>query len=228
MQPGDTISPGAQPPEKPEEDQQPQADTVPPGYVSSLPQEQPAPPEKKPQIPSEESNWQFKSDDQPAAPDSPPDPPEVGSVNWTASEYVAHHKGAGWFFMLALGVALLAGFLYVVTREIVSSIVVVIIGIAFGMMAMRQPRVLSYAVDGNGLQIGQRFYPYAGFKAFSITEEGGVRSITLMPLQRFMPPISVYYEPKDEAEILGVIGAYLPNEELRNDYVERLMRKIRF
>jgi hypothetical protein len=49
-----------------------------------------------------------------------------------------------------------------------------------------------------------------------------------MPLQRFMPPISVYYEPKDEAEILGVIGAYLPNEELRNDYVERLMRKIRF
>jgi hypothetical protein len=175
-----------------------------------------------------QSGWNFNQEDQSAERDTSPTASSVGSVHWTASEYIAHHKGIGWYVALGLVLAVLSGVLYAMTREILSPVMVLVIGIAFGIMAARQPQELNYSVDSKGLQIGPRLYPFGGFSSFSVVESGGIRSITLVPMQRFMPPLSIYYDPADEQKIVEVISAFLPYQEPRYDYVERLMRKIRF
>ena len=150
------------------------------------------------------------------------------SVTWTASEYLSHEKDPAWFIGLGLAGTVLAVLIYVVTRDYISTTVVAMMTIIFGVFAGRRPQTLEYTINHDGLQIGPKHYPYAHFKSFAIMDEGAVFSIMLLPLKRFMPPISIYYDSKDEGSIVDVLSAYLPLEERSHDLTDQLMRKIRF
>jgi hypothetical protein len=106
-------------------------------------------------------------------------------------------------------------------------VVVAVVGV-LAVVASRPPRTLSYKLDNYGVHIGQKSFPYANFKSFSVIDEGAISAINLLPLKRFLPPISVYYDPKDEDKIAAIISDYLPFEEHKEDLVDQLVRKIRF
>jgi hypothetical protein len=168
-----------------------------------------------------QSNWQFTPETQAAA-------PADDSVNWTASEFIAHEKKASWYLLLIVGAGLLAAAVVLLTHDIFSGVMIALAAIALGFFASRQPRTLPYVLDHDGLQIGPKHYAYDLFKSFSVIDEGAVSSITLMPLRRFSPPLSIYYDPKDEKVIANVISSHLPFEPADLDMVERLMRRIHF
>lgn len=150
------------------------------------------------------------------------------SVEWTGPEFIAHEKSSGWYakyggvaFLIVVVIALLS-------RDIFSTVVAVIVCGIFGYAAARQPRDMHYAVDDHGITIGRRMYGYGNFQAFSIVEEGQLLNLTFMPLKRFMPPMNLYFDPADQDNIMDVLTAHLPLESHRHDAVERLMRRIRF
>jgi hypothetical protein len=220
MQPGETITPGTQP--APE--QQPTPPQAPMPAEPQQPDPVPPAPGATPEEPA--ANWQFTDNhDQPGESVSQP---AVQSVSWTASEYIAHNKGLLWFMMLGLVLAAVAVGMYFVTHDFITAIMVATAGIIFGVFAARQPHVLEYTLDSRGIKIGQKFYPYAEFKSFDITEEGPLPAILLEPLKRFLPPITVFYDQNEEDAIFNVLGNYLPHQEKAPDAVDRLMRRIRF
>jgi len=200
MQPGETITPGAAP-------------TPAPGPEK---QDQPA------------TNWQFNEDRTEPQGDASAQPASPLVASWSASEYIAHNKGAAWFVLLGIVLLAFIGAFYVATKDIVVPVVVAVAGITFGVFAARSPRVLEYTVNAKGIQIGPKFYTYADFKSFSVAEDGPLPAIVLLPLKRFLPPITVFYEPKEEDTILNVLANYLPHEEKQPDLVDKLMRRIRF
>ncbi len=178
-----------------------------------------------------EQNSGFYRPDDAGGPDSstPALPASDETVSWTASEFIAHHKGAGWYAGLGVAGGLACVLAYLLTQgDKISTAVIALAVVALGVFAARQPRVLDYAVNNQGIQIGTRFYPYGLFKSFSIIEEGGIDSIYLMPLKRFMPAISVYFDPEDGEKIVNVLASHLPHDDRQNDLVDRMMRKIRF
>lgn len=170
-----------------------------------------------------EAPWQY-SDQTDVVGNSPP----RQEVTWTASEFIAHHKDVSWYLGLAVGTALLALLIFLVTKDRTSVIVVVVAAFIFGAFAARQPRTLPYRIDAHGLTIGQKFYPYADLKSFSIREEGALGSIMLLPLKRFMPALTIYYPPEQEDVIITTLGSFLPHEERPPDPVDRLMHRLRF
>jgi hypothetical protein len=182
----------------------------------------------------EKPDWQFKPDDNYAASPAFNDAQNTAQdrsepVEWTASEYIAHHKNAGWFAALGLITAVLSILVFLLTRgDRISAGVVILAGIAFGIFAARQPQVLQYGLNESGIRIGDKFYGYGEFKSFSILKEGAFSSITLLPLKRFMPPISIYYAPEDEERIVHLLSAVLPVEQHQEDRLEQLMRRLRF
>lgn len=224
MQPGEVIGPGGQSPEQPE---RPSAEEVP--QVSQAPavEQQSAVSEPDQTSPSEEPSTQWKFNDE-ADIQSEAQPPVIGSVEWTASEYIAHEKGLSWYVFLGLVIAVLAAVVYLLTGELISTIVIVVMGFAFGAFAARPPQELQYVLDNNALHVGNRSYGYGQFKSFAIVNEGPIHSIMLMPLQRFMPPLSVYFAPEDEDKIANALSNYLPYENRKQDIVDRLMSKVRF
>jgi len=161
--------------------------------------------------------------DEPApAPDAP------DSVSWTASEFIAHDKSASWYLGLAVAAAILAFFVYVITRDFVSVAVVVAAGVIFGIYAAHRPRQLEYKLDHQGLTVGNKRYAFSQFRSYSVVPEGGISSITFMPLKRFGAPLSIYYPHEEEKKIMAVLGGSLPYEEPRRDTVDSLVKKIRF
>ena len=156
------------------------------------------------------------------------DAPVGDAVTWTASEFVAHHKTTGWYVMLFAAALVGAGAVYLFTHDIISSSVVIIAAVFFGVFAARQPRELRYSLDGRGVQIGAKYYSLAGFRSFSVVPEGGVTSIILMPLRRFAPLTTLYFADQDESRIVDILSLSLPLEEYRHDVIDQFLHRIRF
>lgn len=149
-------------------------------------------------------------------------------VTWTASEFIAHEKTPGWYVMLALVGCVATGAIYILTKDEITAGMVLFVALMFGFVAGRKPRVLDYRIGPEGISIGQKLYLYQVLKSFSIQQEGGVNSVVLLPMRRFMPAITLYYPPDQEDDVLETLGTYLPMEERSGDAIDRFMRKIRF
>lgn len=163
------------------------------------------------------------------APAAPQQQPTSGDgISWTASEFVAHQKSGGWYALLTLGAVVIAALVWLVTKDVVSSVVILFAAFVFGFYAKRQPRELAYRLDGGGLTIAQKLYPYANFRSFGVVDEGAFSSIVFMPLKRFAPLVTIYYAPEDEEAIVGLLSDRLPMENRQKDALERLMWRIRF
>jgi hypothetical protein len=218
-QPGTVIAPGATPPAPAPPTEPVQPTTAPAPDVP----EAPAPAEEAPEPPEQ------PQPDEPAPPED--DQPADGgdrSVTWTASEFVAHDKSAGWYISLLAGTLLLAVLFFFLTKSLVTVAVVVVSGLLLGIYGARQPRQLEYRLDKSGVNIGPKHHGYDEFRSFSVVPEGAFESIVFMPLKRFAVPTTVYYAADDESKILAILTDQLPFEEHRGDAVESLMRHIRF
>lgn len=182
--------------------------------------------------PQPDGSWQFNSDAQtevmaPAATAIPPQGSD-GSITWTASEFIAHHKSPGWYLALAGAAVVAALIVWLLTKDKISAAVVVCGAAFFGIYAARKPRQLQYRLDGQGLTIGERHFPYQAFRSFAVVPEGAFNSIEFVPLKRFAPLITIYYDPADEAKIVALLSDRLPVEGRQKDLIDRLMWRIRF
>ena len=150
------------------------------------------------------------------------------AVSWTASEFIEHSKTAVWYVVFGFVAAVIITAIYFVTRDILSIISLSIMAIVFMVLAARKPRTLQYRLSDKGIQAGEKFYGMNQFKSFSVIQEGPIRSISLLPLKRFMPSFTIYFSPEDEDKIVNFLSQHLAYEERKQDPVDRLMRSIRF
>lgn len=148
-------------------------------------------------------------------------------VSWEASEYILHEKTAGWFVIFGVSSAIVLFGTYLILKDIVSIVVVAMMAITVVLFANRKPRSLHYTVSDEGIKIDERGYPYSSFKSFSIMSYGAVESVYLEPLERFMPPISIYFAPEDADRIMNVLGTYLPHRDREPDLIDRIVHRIR-
>lgn len=174
-------------------------------------------------LPAAQADWQYSQEadsaDIPLLPDD---------VTWSASEFIEHPKNAGWYGLLALATLALATLDYILTRDVVSTVVIVVTAALFGSYAGRKPRTRQYRLSPRGLQIGEKTYDFQSFKAFSVTEEGAIANIVFIPLARFAPALTIYVASDIEQKILDYLNNFLPSEPHRSDMVDGLLRRIRF
>jgi hypothetical protein len=154
--------------------------------------------------------------------------PSGDEVRWQASEFIDHQKSAGWFLFLAVGAVMGSALMYFITSSVFSAVIVLLAVLAFGMSAKQKPRTLTYVIGTNALQIGDRNYAYDDFRTFSILQEGALYSIFLEPIRRFMPPVSIYFDPNDGEKIFDVLASHIPHAERKPDAIDNFMRRIRF
>lgn len=175
--------------------------------------------------------WQFKpesSKKESTKVESTPRASSPALVQWTASEYIDHKKGPIWYILLVLAAALITALIYLFTRDMLSSIIIIILLGTLAVAAGRKPQVLEYRLDTAGLAIGKKFYTYDNFKSFTLEEAGPVKNITFLPMKRFMPPLSIYFAPKDEIRITSTLSQFLPYEQRKPSSIDRFMRSIRY
>lgn len=153
---------------------------------------------------------------------------EPEEVRWQASEFVDHEKNSNWFLLLICAAVLLSGLTYLISRSIFSTLVVMMAALAFAVTAKQKPRTLQYALLPTEITVGERRYRYEDFASFSVVREGALWNIVLRPTKRFMPNLTIYFDPNDGEKIFDILAAQMPHEEHRPDVVDQLMSRIRF
>lgn len=157
-----------------------------------------------------------------------PAEPETIEMSWTASEFINREKNPLWFGALA-GIGIASAIItYLLTKDYISSIMLVVITISFGILAARRPRTQDYQVLNDGIAVNKQFHPFSDYRGFSITDEGAVRSVILLPLKRFGLPLTLYVPPAVEDEVYEHMGDHLPFLENYHDPLDSILRKIRF
>jgi len=154
--------------------------------------------------------------------------PTQSEITWTASEYIAHHKSLGWYSALLGATVVLAGLVYMLTHDRISTISVIVVALLFGVAAARKPRVLTYVINKDGISIGQRFHSFGEFRSFTVHVEGAFANIELLPLKRFMPLTSIYCSPDHEDDILELLSQHVPYEQPSHSLADTFARRIRF
>lgn len=163
-----------------------------------------------------------------AGADNPPKPAPAKTVMaWTASEYVEHQRGASWYASLVAITAVITAAVYFITKDYFATGTIVLVGLIVGITVGRKPGQMNFELSASGLQAGPKSYSYNLFKSFSIIKEGNLISLSLTPVKRFMPPVSAYFDPKDEQKIVSVVGERLPYEERQPSAIDRLSFRLR-
>ena len=149
-------------------------------------------------------------------------------ITWRSAEYMAHDKDASWYGAMVLGSTLLAVVVYILNRDITTAAIVLFALIGLAYFSGRKPREQDFSVSSDGVQVGRNYYPYHNFRCFSVIEDQAATSVILIPLKRFMPPVNIYVPSEYEEQVVGLVSSILPFEQHKTDFVEGLVRRIRF
>ena len=172
-------------------------------------------------------NWKYSSEVKPDSSVSTVDEP-FEDIKWSASEFVAHDKNIAWYTILILVTLLLAVIVYLLTRDKISTAIVILAGIIFGIYAARKPRLLNYKLDNSGLTIQSKSFNYDSLKSFVVVENSAIPNVILTPLKRFMPSLSMYLDPSSGEAVIKVLSERLPQDLHQQDFIERFLLRIRF
>ncbi len=151
-----------------------------------------------------------------------------GAVQWRAPEFVNPEKNPGWYILMTLGVLILGAIVYLINRDIITSLILILALGGLGFFAGRRARDQVYTVAHQGIQVGNVFYSFGDYKSYSIIEESSGRSLILSPFKRFALAVSIALPAEYEAAVVSVVSSVLPMEKREQDLAEKIARRLHF
>ena len=147
-------------------------------------------------------------------------------ISWEAEEYVQHKHNAWWYvglFTISIGLCVLSFFL----KWWTFIILIVVCVIAILVTSSRPPRKIQYTLNKDGLIEGNKLHKYEEFKAFGILKEDSHFSAVLIPKKRFALQVKVYFPGNSGEIIVDALGARLPMEAVKLDFLDKIVNFLR-
>lgn len=148
------------------------------------------------------------------------------NVSWQAEEYIVPGRNTWWYvglIVITIALCILAWFL----KWWTFLILVILCAIVILTSTVRPPRKIDYTLTTEGLHEGQRLHKYEDFRAFGILQEGTHYSAILIPKKRLGLSVKVYF-PKTSGEIIvDTLGAHLPMQEVKLDFLDKIVNFLR-
>ena len=147
--------------------------------------------------------------------------------SWHAPEGAQVARGTLWYVLfgvVALGLLALA---ILVFKSITFAILLVVMIASVVTLTGKTPRTINYGISPKGIYVGDRLHDYSEFRAFGVVQDPGFLSIIVLPVKRFSPGLTLYFDEADGEKIVDMLGARLPLQEVKPDVLEKLIRFIR-
>ncbi len=151
------------------------------------------------------------------------------TVHWMASEYIAAERGSLWFVIFGIIAAALIASDILFIKSYTFSVLVAVMALAIVILSRRPPQQINCTLSGQqGLYVGEQLHHFSEFKSFGlISDDKGNHSIMLTPIKRFSLGVSVYFPQEAGEQIIDILGARLPMQELKLDIVDKIVRALR-
>lgn len=151
---------------------------------------------------------------------------KMQDISWEAEEYIAKKRNGWWYVgLFAVGIGLSALSVFLKQWTFLALIMVCVIAILVN--TSRPPRKIKYILDKTGLTEGKTLHKYEDFRAFGILREGQHFSAVLIPKKRFALQVKVYFPEKNGEAIVDALGARLPMEQVKLDFLDKIVNFLR-
>lgn len=148
-------------------------------------------------------------------------------LSWKAPEFQHYKKNPLWFPIQA-AVTLGLTTYFVLTKQYLVSIIVILGAIILYRLAHQEPEVLPVVFSPQGIKFKEKLWPYKSLKSFWIIDVGGVKRLYLQRLERLSSPIVILLAKEDIEKVRGFLGHYLPEiHDVREDFAEKLNHWLR-
>ena len=148
--------------------------------------------------------------------------------NWSASDSFSVKKSSRWYLTLLVITLIFSVIIYLITKDKITTSVIVVSGLLIGVYAAKKPKVVNYQLTKFGFTINGRQYHYGDFRSFSIVQHGASGSAVFTPLKRFVPYTYIYFKSDLEEQVSSAIANVLPKENSHRDAIDKVLRKIGF
>jgi len=152
----------------------------------------------------------------------------MNTFEWETLEYQSKERPQDWYWAVAVIVVALAiaSFIFV---NFILSIFVVLSGATLILIALRDPDVITVAINDRGVQVNQKLYPFPVFDSFWVEENEEVPLIILKSEQVYTPLILVpIAEGIDLEELRDFLVEYLDEEELEVPLSRKVLEYLGF
>jgi hypothetical protein len=147
-------------------------------------------------------------------------------VSWEAEEYIVRDRNTWWYIgLFAVGIGLSA--IAVWQRWWTFLILVILCVVTILTSNLRPPRKIKYTLSKDGLTEAGKLHHYEEFKAFGVLKEGNHFSAVLIPKKRFALSVKVYFPGGSGEAIVDALGAKLPMEEVKLDFLDKIVNFLR-
>lgn len=150
-------------------------------------------------------------------------------ANWKIHEYTKYERTVAWYIVMgAIGAVLLVYALW--TVNILFALIIIISAVIIYFSGHRQPRELDFKITEDGLEIGERFYPYKNLKKFWIIYEPPTVKHLYFETQRWLhPELSIPLGNTNPVMVRKILLKYLvedleQEEESSTDKLSRLLK----
>lgn len=151
---------------------------------------------------------------------------QPSTVSWEAEEYIVRNHNAWWYLGLVIIAAALCA-LAVWLQAWSFFVLIIVSALALLVFIFRPPRKIQYKLDHDGLTEGTQLHPYSNFRAFGILKEDDHFSAILIPKQRLGLSVKVYFPEKNGEAIVDALGARLPMEDVKLDFLDKIVKLLR-
>lgn len=142
-------------------------------------------------------------------------------MNWQIEERQANLNNNQWIWALAI-----IGFAVVIFGVMLKNYLLIII-IALSALIIyalknKEPETHDFRLDGEGLDIDGKFYPYENFESFWILPD---KEIAFRRKHHLMPLLTVPFHESEESEIRKILEIHLPENEEEESFLDLLQKK---
>lgn len=148
-------------------------------------------------------------------------------LRWQATEYIHHERTVLWYVVLGIVVVAFIVLALLVFHSITFAILIPVMLVALVVYIRRPPSLLNYTLSRKGLHINDHLYLYDQFKAFGVVSHEELHSVVLLPRKRFQVSQTVYFPEEVGEQLVDMLAARLPMQEVQLDTIDRLLKKLR-
>lgn len=156
-------------------------------------------------------------------------------IKWTASEAVAQERGKGWYIsviLIAVSAVVIVVLLWIfkiisLMTTITTGILVVIITVSVFVIAKSPIREVEYILTNSGIIIDGKLYPFKDFRSFGVRQLDAMWQLILLPIKRFGVSTTIFIHEDQGEEIVDILGAVLPMEEVKIDTIDKIVHKLK-
>ena len=124
---------------------------------------------------------------------------KVRSIAWEAYEHEHREKSKDWYWSLGIIIAT-ASILSIIFGNYIFGVLLIVIGVSLGIVGSKHPRLVLFELNGIGVRIGNKLFPYATLESFWVQDNNEHERTSQLLIKSRKPMVPLIIIPLDGVE----------------------------